>query len=63
MCVCVCASVDVCSYVSVCLSVCMFVCMHVCACAELEPADLQWSGQKIRVDFNLLMCYDITSLV
>ena len=30
--------------------------------AEPEPADLQWSGQKIRLDFNLLMCYDITSL-
>ena len=29
---------------------------------EPEPADLQWSGQKIRLDFNLLTCYDITSL-
>ena len=32
--------------------------------SEPEPADLQWSGQKIRLamDFNLLMCYGITSL-
>ena len=34
--------------------------------AEPEPADLQWSGQKVRLDFNLLiiyiMCCDITSL-
>ena len=30
--------------------------------AEPEPADLQWSGQKIRLDFNLLMCYGITFL-
>ena len=30
---------------------------------EPEPANLQWSGQKIRPVFNLLMmCYDITSL-
>ena len=29
---------------------------------EPEPADLQWSGQKIRLDFNLLMCYSITFL-
>ena len=27
-----------------------------------EPADLQWLGQKTRVDYNLLMCYGITSL-
>ena len=30
--------------------------------SEPEPADLQWSGQKIRLDFSLLMCYGITSL-
>ena len=29
---------------------------------EPEPADLQWSGQKIALDDNLLMCYGITSL-
>ena len=27
--------------------------------AESEPADLQWSGQKLD---NLVMCYGITSL-
>ena len=36
--------------------------VHIICSAEPEPADLQWSGQKIRLDFNLLMCYDITSL-
>ena len=30
--------------------------------AEPEPADLQWSGQNIRLDFNLLMSYSITFL-
>ena len=30
--------------------------------AEPEPADLQWPVQKIRLDFNLLICYGITSL-
>ena len=30
--------------------------------SEPEPAHLQWSGQKIRLDYNLLMCYGITSL-
>ena len=29
---------------------------------ELEPADLQWSGQKIVLDYNLLMCHGIASL-
>ena len=29
---------------------------------EPEPADLQWSGQKFELDYNLLMCYGITSL-
>ena len=28
---------------------------------EPEPADLWWSGQKIGLDFNLLMCYGITN--
>ena len=30
--------------------------------AELEPANLQWSGQKIGLDYNLLMCHGIISL-
>ena len=38
------------------------VCVCVCVCAELEPANLQWSGQKFELDYNLLMCYGITSL-
>ena len=29
--------------------------------AEPEPADLQWSGQKFELDYNLLICYGITS--
>ena len=30
--------------------------------AELEPADLQWSGQKFELDYNLMMFYGIISL-
>ena len=30
--------------------------------AEPEPADLQWSGEKIGLDYNLLICHSITSL-
>ena len=30
--------------------------------AEPEPADLQWSGQKTGLDYNLLMCCGISSL-
>ena len=30
--------------------------------ADPEPADLQWSGQKAGLDYNLLMCHGITSL-
>ena len=29
---------------------------------ESEPANLQSSGQKTGLDYNLLMCHDITSL-
>ena len=28
--------------------------------SEPEPADLQWSGQKFKLEYNLLMCYGIT---
>ena len=30
---------------------------------EPEPADLQWSGQKFGLDYNLLMCYDIANIL
>ena len=29
--------------------------------SEPDPDDLRWSGQKIGLDFNLLMCYGITN--
>ena len=29
------------------------------AWAEPEPADLQWSGRKFELDYNLLICHGI----
>ena len=50
-------SLELCAFGS-----CAYISVKPLTVAEPEPADLQWSGQKIRLNFNLLMCYGITSL-
>ena len=54
------------NFLNIILSACLSMQIHswieLQKLSELEPADLQWSGQKTGLDYNLLMRHGITFL-